>query len=154
MRSARPPARWSWQRASRSHGVYDEICELLASDPILAKYFILFDNVSDFELSSLYVHSQYTVYPSRYEGWGLPVLESISFGKSCLCSNASSLPEAGGDFAVYLSPDEPNEWASTIAALSVDNQVIRAKEQSIRNHFSPRTWPSFCSNLLQILLSS
>jgi len=56
---------------------------------------IMLDNVNDAELSYLYRHCLFTVYPSLSEGWGLPVGESLAYGKFCIASSASSLPEVG-----------------------------------------------------------
>jgi glycosyltransferase involved in cell wall biosynthesis len=63
-------------------------------------------DASDAELAWLYSHCEFTVYPSVYEGWGLPVGESFWFGKPCICYRHSSLPEVGGDYAVYCDPDD------------------------------------------------
>ncbi|MCI0481492.1 MAG: glycosyltransferase family 4 protein, partial [Candidatus Dadabacteria bacterium] len=59
---------------------------------------LVLSHVTDAELSYLYRHALFTVYPSLYEGWGLPVAESLAYGKFCIASSASSLPEVGGRF--------------------------------------------------------
>lgn len=55
-------------------------------------------------LSALYTHARALVYPSEYEGFGLPVLEALSCGCPVICSGVSSLPEVGGDTAWYVDP--------------------------------------------------
>jgi glycosyltransferase involved in cell wall biosynthesis len=60
--------------------------------------------VSDVNLRLLYAGATVTVYPSLYEGFGLPVLESMACGTPVICSNTTSLPEVGGDAAVYIDP--------------------------------------------------
>jgi glycosyltransferase involved in cell wall biosynthesis len=57
------------------------------------------------DLASLYRHCLFSVFPSLYEGWGLPVTESLSFGKTVAASNRAAIPEAGGNFCVYFDPD-------------------------------------------------
>ncbi len=62
--------------------------------------------VSDAQLAALYVRSLALVFPSRYEGFGLPVLEALTAGGVVVCSNASTLPEVGGDAVLYFAPDD------------------------------------------------
>lgn len=66
--------------------------------------FVLLNNVSDAMLAALYRDALFCVYPSFYEGWGLPVSEALAFGKAVIASNAGALPEASGGCALHLSP--------------------------------------------------
>jgi glycosyltransferase involved in cell wall biosynthesis len=63
--------------------------------------------VSDAELSALYRNAKALVFPSFFEGFGLPILEAMSLGCPVICSNTSSLPEVGGDAVLYINPDDP-----------------------------------------------
>ncbi len=67
---------------------------------------IMFDFLNDDYLVSLIKNSLAVVYPSLYEGFGLPVLESMSLGTAVICSNNSSLPEVGGNAVIYASPND------------------------------------------------
>ncbi|HYE67046.1 MAG TPA: glycosyltransferase family 1 protein, partial [Anaerovoracaceae bacterium] len=60
--------------------------------------------VSDGELRALYEHARAFVFPSYYEGFGIPPLEAMACGCPVICSNAASLPEVCGDAAVYFEP--------------------------------------------------
>ncbi len=60
----------------------------------------------DAELSRLYSNAQAFIFPSLYEGFGIPVIEAFSCGCPCILSRASSLPELGGDAAVYFDPKD------------------------------------------------
>ena len=71
--------------------------------------------VSDAALRMLYQAATATVYPSKYEGFGLPVLESMKCGTPVICSNVTSLPEVGGDIAKYIDPEN---CESLVAELS------------------------------------
>jgi glycosyltransferase involved in cell wall biosynthesis len=60
------------------------------------------------------------IYPSRYEGFGLPVLEAMSEGCPVVCSEAASLPEVGGDAAVYFDPTSVESLESALTRLVSD----------------------------------
>ncbi len=68
--------------------------------------------VSDQELATLYSLTTALVFPSRYEGFGLPVLEAMSAGAPVICANASSLPEVAGDAALYFDPSSSSDLAT------------------------------------------
>jgi glycosyltransferase involved in cell wall biosynthesis len=65
------------------------------------------------------------IYPSLYEGFGLPVLEAMARGKPVLCSNVASLPEVAGDAGCYFEPRDVDGMARAIASLEDHNQVQR-----------------------------
>lgn len=73
--------------------------------------------VSDRELSWLYQHCLVNLYPSHYEGFGLPVLEGMQFGAPVVCSNTTSLPEIVGDAGVLLPPDDLHGWVDALELL-------------------------------------
>lgn len=66
--------------------------------------YVFLDYVSQMELSILYKNALCLVFPSLYEGFGLPVLEAMAHDCPVICSNAASLPEVGGDAALYVDP--------------------------------------------------
>ena len=77
--------------------------------------------VPDEELATLYSQAQVFVYPSLYEGFGLPVVEALSCGCPVVTSNVSSLPEVGGQAAVYVDP---------LSVTSISQGIITAIKQS------------------------
>lgn len=76
--------------------------------------------VSDADLSALYAQATALVFPSRYEGFGLPVLEALTAGGVVISSNASTLPEVGGDAVLYFPPDDPAALAAQVQRLLDD----------------------------------
>ncbi|TRZ99444.1 MAG: glycosyltransferase family 1 protein, partial [Deltaproteobacteria bacterium] len=74
--------------------------------------------VPDDDLPALYTAAEAFVYPSVYEGFGLPVLEAMGCGTPVLCSDASSLPEVAGDGGILLPPGDPAAWAEAISRLT------------------------------------
>lgn len=73
--------------------------------------------LSDADLTRLYQTCELFIFPSRYEGFGLPVLEAMACGAPVLCSSATSLPEVGGDAVAYFSPDSEGELVHGIRSL-------------------------------------
>lgn len=79
--------------------------------------------VSDSELKTLYKNAFCFVYPSFYEGFGLPPLEAMSIGCPVIISNRASLPEVGGDAALYCDPQKPEDIARQIKKMISDNNL-------------------------------
>ncbi|MCU9613192.1 glycosyltransferase family 4 protein [Caldibacillus lycopersici] len=73
-----------------------------------------FGYVSDEELMNLYAKAYAFIFPSLFEGFGLPILEAMSKGTPVLCSNTSSMPEVGGDAVITFDPYEPADLAQKI----------------------------------------
>lgn len=73
--------------------------------------------VSDDELIWLYRNCYANLYPSLFEGFGLPVLEGMQFGAPTLTSNATSLPEVADAAAILLDPEDSESWAQAMLRL-------------------------------------
>lgn len=82
--------------------------------------------VSINQLKALYQKALLTVFPSFYEGFGLPLLEALSCGCPVACAGNSSFPEVGGQAALYFSPSKPKEISQKINQL-IRNQSLRLK---------------------------
>jgi glycosyltransferase involved in cell wall biosynthesis len=79
--------------------------------------------IQDDELYVLYQMAEIMVYPSLFEGFGLPVAEANASGCPVITSNTSSLPEAGGSAALYINPENPEEIGNTIKTLLADQSL-------------------------------
>jgi glycosyltransferase involved in cell wall biosynthesis len=108
------------------------------------------DGVSEAVLHALYKRCLFTIFPSLYEGWGLPVSESLAYGKYCIVSNASSLPEAGGNLVDYFDPTDVDACVKLTERAIFDSNYRSAKEQSIKRHFNMATWRESADNMLAI----
>ena len=86
--------------------------------------------VDDDHLPDVYRGALLFVYPSLYEGFGLPVLEAMACGVPVITSNRASLPEVAGDAALLVDPTQPEALAAAMSALLHDSamrQALRAK---------------------------
>lgn len=101
---------------------------------------VLLQEINDALLKRLYDQCLFTVYPSLYEGWGLPAGESLAAGKICVLSNRASLPEVAGEFGVYIDIDNLEQSTRVVRDLIADDKARRRLETKIRNQYKPTTW--------------
>lgn len=118
----------------------DAIHARLAGDRRLRRHVLLLSGIGDADLALLYRDCRFTLYPSLYEGWGLPVTEALSWGKVPIVSRVASLPEAGGELAVYVPPDDAGALAEAAARLIRDDGFLKGREARIATRFRPRPW--------------
>jgi glycosyltransferase involved in cell wall biosynthesis len=114
---------------SKVHGWNSEEVFQLADDPMLKGRVHLLGTVVDEELIALMTGCTVFAYPSFYEGFGLPVLEAMACGAPVVTSDISSMPEVGGNAAVYVDPNDVDAIASTLEALLSDER--RRDEMSV-----------------------
>ena len=134
------------------HGWKTEgIIDLLSKTPFLRNKVHILDQINDNELSWLYKNCLFTVYPSYYEGWGLPIAESINYGKTCLSSNTSSMPEIAGDLINYFNPYSPEDCLKEILKL-LDPDILAKAEKLLKNYKS-RTWDDSYNKLNTVIES-
>ena len=125
----------------------DQVYQRLEEDPILAGRVAMLSAVSDPELALLYRTCAFAIYPSLYEGWGLPITEALCYGKPVIASNTSSLPEAGGDFAVYVEPGSAPALAAAVAKMAFDAAGREALAARIAREFRPRSWEAIADQI-------
>lgn len=92
----------------------------------ITAHIVMPGKVSDDELIWLYRNCYANLYPSLFEGFGLPVLEGMQFGAPTLASQSTSIPEITGKAAILLNPEDIENWAQTMLRL-VSNKVERDK---------------------------
>ena len=107
---------------------------------------------SDAALRWLYGSCLFTVFPSFFEGWGLPVGESLWFGKPCAASNTSSMQSVGREFCVYFSPYDADEMKAAVRRL-LDPEVRRSYQRKIEAA-QLRTWAEVASDIERVITKS
>ncbi|BAH73799.1 putative glycosyltransferase [Solidesulfovibrio magneticus RS-1] len=129
----------------------EDVARAFQGSPLHQKYVRNLTDITDSELQWLYENCQLTVYPSLYEGWGLPVAESLRYGKICLASNTSSIPEIAPNLTDLLDPLDASPWAQRIAFYCKSKTARAQREEKIGRLYQPKTWEEAASSLLQCL---
>jgi glycosyltransferase involved in cell wall biosynthesis len=124
----------------------DDIYGLLTEDPEIAKRFVFLHNSSDAELEWLYENCRFTVFPSFFEGWGIPIAESVSRGVPCLCSSAASMPEIAPGAVRHFHPDSPRELITLMAELNDDDALKLARREAAT--YVPTSWDETYKQLI------
>ncbi|MDH7568297.1 MAG: glycosyltransferase family 1 protein, partial [Armatimonadota bacterium] len=128
---------------------YEPILAALDASPLRQRIHH-FSGVSTPGVAELYRRALMTVYPSLYEGFGLPVLEAMACGCPVVCSNVSSLPEAGGDAALLVDPHDVEGLAHAMCRVA-RNEALRAhmRDAGLR-HAGRFTWEASARDTLAV----
>lgn len=129
-----------------------DVIHLLRFDPLIADRVKIFNDLDDKSILWLYENCLFTVYPSFYEGWGLPVAESLASGKYCISSDTSSLKEVAGELIDYCDPTDIAAWTNAIKKAHKDRGYIKDKEGQIKVKFSLQTWDETANEALQFVM--
>ncbi|HRO49095.1 MAG TPA: glycosyltransferase [Hyphomicrobium sp.] len=124
-----------------------ETYRALSQDPILADKVHVLDKVDDASLDWLYEKCIFTLYPSLYEGWGLPVGESLSRGKICIATNASSVPEIAPRITDLIDPLDFAAWLARIKFYVGSKSAREAREAEIKAEYRPHLWRETAAEL-------
>jgi glycosyltransferase involved in cell wall biosynthesis len=116
----------------------EDIYEIITSDPETKSDLIFLHGLTDEELAWMYQNCLFSVYPSFYEGWGLPVAESLARGVPCIASNTSSIPEIAGGLIDYFSPASTDECLRAIESLLDPAKLAKAKKRA--SSYKPASW--------------
>ncbi|MDQ3047222.1 MAG: glycosyltransferase family 4 protein [Bacteroidota bacterium] len=97
-------------------------------------------NGDDAILASVYKGAHLFVYPSSYEGFGMPVLEAMAAGCPVVCANSSSLPEVAGDAAFYFPPDVPEQMKMVLIDACENAELRKSMVQKGLKRVKEFTW--------------
>lgn len=113
---------------------------LMQFDPITRDSIVILSNASDSQVAWLYKNSKFSVYPSWYEGWGLPIAESLNYGKFCISSNTSSMTEIAGDLIAYFDPFDTVGCLELINDYSNNPELLEKAERRIKKEYKKMSW--------------
>lgn len=106
--------------------------------------------VSDDELLHFYGGCAMFVFPSFYEGFGLPILEAMACGRAVACSNTSAMPEVANASALLFDPSKPAEITRAMLDLLVDSQLRQREERLGIHRASQFTWSRAAGETLDV----
>lgn len=124
-------------RLARDCGVWERIC--------FAGY------ISDEELVQLYNHAQLFVYPSKYEGFGLPVIEAMASGIPVITSNVSSLPEVANGAALLVDPYSVTELGEAIVRCLKDDLLRKSLSHAGLERASRFSWVEMTRRICEFM---
>ena len=108
------------------------------------------DSINDKKLATLYTNALAFIMPSLYEGFGIPVLEAFSCDCPCIISNTSSLPEVGGDAAVYIDPYSEDSIKhsveSVISSVALRNEMIIKGRERLKDF----SWEKMATETIKV----
>lgn len=118
------------------------------ADPAAAGVVRFLSDVDDAKLQWLYRNCRFTLFPSLSEGFGLPVVESFVFGKPCIASNATAIPEASQGIATHADPRDAIAWRREIEHLLDDDAALAQAKSDIASRFRLTSWTDTANDVL------
>jgi glycosyltransferase involved in cell wall biosynthesis len=129
-----------WIIAGKDSKNYQSLIEKEATKLGIEKQLHFVGAISDDAKNSYYQNCKALWFPSLSEGFGLPIIEAMSFGKPVFCSNLTSLPEIGGDLAYYFENFEENHLFSVFKNGMIDFNQNPQKVELSKNHAAQFSW--------------
>jgi glycosyltransferase involved in cell wall biosynthesis len=112
----------------------------IRANKALINHIIVLSHANDDELIWLYQNCLFTIYPSWYEGWGLPIAESAKYGKFCLASKTSSMPEIAGALFDYFDPADQPELLRLVMTYVENRDALKEKTRQLSHGYIPNSW--------------
>ncbi len=110
-----------------------------------------FTSAADFP--AIYQQAFALVYPSIFEGFGLPILEAMWSGLPVICSSVSSMPEVAEDAALYFSPEDTNQLAQHLQAIASDQQLVKILKDKGREQAKKFSTENYANQIIKIYKS-
>ncbi len=120
----------------------------------LAEHVIQTGWVEDDDLPALYRAADFYVFPSLYEGFGLPMLEAAACGVPVVAARAGSLPEVGGDAAVYFDPRSVDDMADTLVRVAAAPELRAELAERGRRRAAEFSWDRTAAQMLELFTAA
>ena len=127
--------------------------EKIVADLEIKKNVKLLDAVPQNDLPALYKNASVFVYPSFYEGFGMPILEAMNQATPVVTSKVSSLPEVGSDAVLYCDPEKSDDIAAVIRNILNNNHIKAALSLKGRERATHFSWEKFAGKVMNIIFS-
>jgi glycosyltransferase involved in cell wall biosynthesis len=118
----------------------DDLMRELSANPATRDSIVVLNEVNDDLLATLYRECAFILFPSFWEGYGLPVAEALAYSKPCISSDAGSLSEIGGDLVLRIDPKDTLTWADRIAHYFAHPDELEDWSRRIKATHQPVTW--------------
>ena len=133
-------ARFKLVLVGEPHGIDAELLHAMQDEVRLDHTLKLLRRVGDAELAELYSGSAFCLFPSLYEGYGLPIIEAFNYGKAVIASTGGALPEVVAGLSPCLDPGNSEAWYKTLKAWILNPSLRHPYEEAIKATFRHPDW--------------
>lgn len=126
--------------AGREGWMTGDLMRDLRADPRIGGSIMVLTATDDAVMATLYANAAFCLFPSRYEGFGLPAIEAFFHGKAVLASTGGAVPEAIGDFSPCLDPEDADAWRAALQRWIEEPAARAIYEERIRTSFDHPHW--------------
>jgi glycosyltransferase involved in cell wall biosynthesis len=128
----------------------NDIFKTAQETPILKNRIIFTGYIPDEDLSAIYSGATAFIYPSLYEGFGLPPLEAMQCGTPVITSNTSSLPEVVGDAGIMINPTDEDALCQAILTIIQDSQLRKTLSEKGRERAQQFSWAKCAEETVKV----
>ena len=151
--TAEIPANVQLVFAGRIGWQVSDLLHEIRENPTVRGRILIVEGASDGEIVWLYRNCLFTIFPSAYEGYGLPAIESLRHGKLCVAADRGALPEVLGHLGILLDPFDLPAWRRKLRDLINDRTLLESRTAAIaeaaRQAISAGVCPSFVSVVMK-----
>lgn len=102
------------------------------------------------DMGTIYENSEVYVHPSKYEGFGFPLLEAMYYGTPVAASSAAAIPEVAGDAAVYFDPESPTDLANTVVELLENDDLRQSLKKKGEERINESSADEFATRIIKV----
>jgi glycosyltransferase involved in cell wall biosynthesis len=133
--------------------VDDELRQLKDEAAVFGGSVLHWEGIGDAELTRLYRDCAFCLYPSRYEGFGLPIIEAFAHGKAVIASTGGAVPETVAGMSPCLDPLDIETWTATLGEWILHPAAYAAWETRIARDFRAITWPEAAERIMRAAMA-